>query len=370
MTKLPANFDWKNSPAHLELLGHFIKPRDITPVMNWQYLKDTIKEDTKDALERFIRDGALIPSGLEEGLDRVFTAAQLRKMLKECALKQTGSKAELVERLVDADRLAMEELIGRLKLMKCSPDAIALIERYEEQVQQEMDLAKQHSFVALLNNNPKDAYKIFASHQRKYAVQSFFSNHAYVIPELESILASHPRVLDTVTSSDLRSLQAAACMTKLWYGESAVDWLPDAFPTPLKSVQVAVNYLMRHAEIRHSISQVDEYAKRLKIVFDSSDIDSCHLCLALDSKEFDKDEFPDLPFENCTSETGCMCHVVPIYDFDSSSIEVSFNDYNEDDDFGGGSPVAKLKQLKEMLDNELITQAEYDKKKAEILSRL
>jgi hypothetical protein len=33
-------------------------------------------------------------------------------------------------------------------------------------------------------------------------------------------------------------------------------------------------------------------------------------------------------------------------------------------------PVAKLRQLKEMLDSDLITEAEYQKKKEEILSRM
>jgi hypothetical protein len=37
---------------------------------------------------------------------------------------------------------------------------------------------------------------------------------------------------------------------------------------------------------------------------------------------------------------------------------------------GGADPVAVLKQLKQMLDAELISQAEYDQKKADILGRM
>jgi len=83
MAKLPADFDWRKSPAHMDLLSKFIKPRDVAQVMGWQYLKHAIKEDPRETIERFIRDGTLIPSGLEATLNRVFTVAQLKEMLKE-----------------------------------------------------------------------------------------------------------------------------------------------------------------------------------------------------------------------------------------------------------------------------------------------
>jgi len=97
MPKLPTSFDWRKSPAHIDLLGKFVKPRDIAQVMNWQYLKDTIKENTKEAIGRFIQDGALVICELDEILDCAFTASELKKMAREQGLKQTGTKVELVE---------------------------------------------------------------------------------------------------------------------------------------------------------------------------------------------------------------------------------------------------------------------------------
>lgn len=371
MPKRPADFDWRTSPAHLDLLSRFVRPRDIAPVMDWMYLKDTIKEDTRDAFDRFIRDGALIPCDLDESLNQACTAAQLKKMLKERGLKQTGSKAELVERLIDEDRLGMEKVVDRLMLMKCSPDAITLLERYEELVQQEEDLARQRSHVALLDYDPKKAFKIYASHMRKYHPESSGPDwSASIMPKLQAILASNPKVLGIVAPSTLRSLQAAACMTELWQ-DDALDWLPDEFTTRLSSTEVAVNYLKRHAEFQQSIMAQGEHVKRWRIVFDPSDVDSCDLCLALDGREFDKDTLPDLPFEGCTSETGCMCRLESVFDWETDSDEEDYGEVTESDlDIVLVTPIAILKQLKEMLDNELITQADYDKKKAEILSRM
>lgn len=372
MAKLPADFDWRKSPAHIDLLSKFVKARDIAQVMDWQYLKDTIRENTKDAIERFIRDGALVPCELEESLDRVFTAAQLKKMLKEHGLKQSGAKEELIERLVEADRSGMQKLVSRLQIMKCSGDALALIEQHENEKQRDLESAKQQSHNALLNNEPKEAYRIFVSFNRKYNSPDFPSN-PYEVGELEAILSSCPKVLGAMTPSDLRSLQAATCMAKLWYGEPATNWLPDGFTTGLKNSQIAVNYLARHAEFKHSVMTSSEYCKRFKIVFEPNDIDSCDLCLALNGKEFDKNHLPELPFQNCTSDTGCMCRIESVFDdADDGLITITFDTEDDEGDeiVENGNAVARLKQLKELLDNGLISQAEFDTKKAEILSRI
>jgi hypothetical protein len=102
MAKLPANFDWRKSPAHIDLLGYFIKARDIETVLHWDYLKNAIKQNPKDVIERFLREGVLITCELDEILDCVFKVPDLQKMAKEEGLKTTGTKAELVERLVTA----------------------------------------------------------------------------------------------------------------------------------------------------------------------------------------------------------------------------------------------------------------------------
>ena len=368
MAKLSANFNWKSSPGHLDLLSKFVKPRDVAQVLDWQYLKETIHENAKDAIDRLIEDGALNPCGIEESAERVLTAAQLKRMLKDLGLKQTGAKEELVARLVTADRAGVERVISRTQVVKCSAIGLALVERYNKDKQSDLDHAKQQSFAALLRSAPKEAYKIHVAYARKYASLDFASNSPDV-DWLECILSSQPAVLGDVTPNDLKNLQAAACMTQLWHGELATNWLPEGTNTRLKSNQVAVNYLIRHADFSRQIKSAGDYDQRLKIVFESNDIDSCDLCLALSGQEFDKDKFPELPFVDCTSETGCMCRVESVYEHrDSDVFEIIIGDEDFEDD--GGDPVSKLRQLKEMLDEDLITQDEYTAKKAEILSRM
>ena len=157
MIKPTPNIDWRKSPTHIDLLGKFIKPRDVAQVLNWQYLKDTINEKPQEALDRFIRDSVLIPCTLEESLECTFKVPQLQKMLKERDLPQKGNKSDLAERLVVADRRGMEELAKRLLVMKCSEIGLRFVEEYEHSKEQALDIAKQQSYEFLLDNKLKEA---------------------------------------------------------------------------------------------------------------------------------------------------------------------------------------------------------------------
>lgn len=373
MTKLPANFDWRRSPAHMDLLRKFIKPRDVAQIMSWQYLKQTIKESPGEAIERFIQDGAIIPSGLEASLNRVFTAAQLKEMLKERGLKRSGSKKELVQRLVSDDLSGMEKITGKLRIMQCSEQAVELVAHYEESKQQALDSSKQQSYEALLSGNAKEAYRIYVAYHRQYTDPAS-SSTPYEVERLQLILSSCPGALKELSVSNLKNLRASVCVAALWRDESAIVWLPDDFSTHLKSSQVAINYLARSAELRGMLARYKDFAKKVRVVFDPNDIDTCELCMALNGKVFDIEDFPELPLEDCTSETGCQCNIEYIYDDDEDSepFEVVFMEEEDelDEYFEREDPVAKLRQLKEMLESDLITEAEYQKKKEEILSRM
>ena len=378
MAKLPANFDWRKSPAHIDLLGKFIKPRDIAQVLNWQYLKDSIKESPKDAIGRFIQEDILIPCEVDEVLDCVFTASDLKKMAKEEGLKTTGTKAELVERLVTANRPQMEKATSKFKIMKCSPHAREFVENFEQSKQQALESAKQKSFEALLKGDAREAYKVFLAYQREYIMPELEAR-IFEIEKLNFVLTSAPKVLGTIGPSNLASLRAATCMPVLWYNEPAENWLPESFVSPLKSNKVSINYLKCNAEIREDLARYGNYAKKVKLTFDENDIESCALCLKLNEKVFDLKDFPELPFEGCASETGCKCRVDSVFDEDEDSerslfkIVISSDDEaakSDGEDDAEDDAFAKLSQLKKMLDNGLITDEEYQTKKSEILSRM
>lgn len=313
MAKLPANFDWRKSPAHIDVLGKFMKPRDVAQVLNWQYLKDSIKESPKDAIGRFIGEGILIHCGLDEILDCAFTASDLKRMVKEEGLKTSGTKAELVERLVTANRPKMENVTSKLKIMKCSPQAREFVENFEQSKQEALESAKQKSFEALLKGDAREAYKVFLAYQRGYVMPELEAR-TFEIEKLNFVLTSAPRVLGNIDPSSLASLRAATCMPALWYNEPAENWLPENFVLSSRGNKVAISYLKCNAEIREDLARYGNYAKKAKLTFDENDIESCALCLKLNEKVFDLKDFPELPFEGCISETGCKCRVDSVFD--------------------------------------------------------
>lgn len=369
MAKLPSSFDWKKSFNHIWLLGQYVKPRQVKGYDDYQ-AQDTFKESLNDVMDRFIREGMLINCELSEILYCVMTIADLKNIAREEGFKLNGTKTDLIERFLVANRSKAEELSSKFKVLKCSQSAQNFLEKYEQEKNSDMKLAKEKSFEAFLESDSKKAYEIFVSYQRKY--RSDFEVNTYDLEKIDfiiTIITSSPKVLGNISQADLISLRAATGMEEMWH-ESAEIWLPETFISPLKNNQIAVNYLKVNAKIRRQIADESDgrINKKFRLVFDKYDVDSCSLCLRFKDKIFEAKNFPELPLENCTSQTGCQCEIEEIYN-EQDKIE-SGNIPNVLTEVGELELFTNLSQLKKMFDNDLITEEEYQQKKTEILSRL
>ena len=60
--------DWRRSPPHIDLLSKFEKPRDVSQVLRWQYLRESIKGSIGDAISQFVSEGFLVHCDLPEVL--------------------------------------------------------------------------------------------------------------------------------------------------------------------------------------------------------------------------------------------------------------------------------------------------------------
>jgi len=370
MPKLPANFNWKESVFHIQLLEEFSKPSNISRVLKRDFMQEILGEKIEDAIERFVRDGALVPANLEESLDTILLATHVKKMLQERGLRISGSKAVLIDRLIDGDRNSAEKIAKQHRILKCSETALALLEKRKGEKAEEFENARNQSFELLKGGNAKEAYKVYAKYQKKYLYG--FEARSFDVEEIQSVLLSCPLVLGNLTTENQKWLQAAAGMKMLWRDYKAEYWLPENFVTAVGDNRRAISYLIRNAYFQRIVAGRDRYyTKKAKITFREGDIESCQLCLSLNGKIFDLEEFPELPMVGCTSETGCMCDL-DLYSSDDNDdfledeedeIQIADNEIDTD-------PVNSLKVLKQLLDEDLITQTEYDEKKKEILSRL
>jgi len=289
--------------------------------------------------------------------------------LQERSLKVSGSKSELIKRLVDADRTGMESITVKSKIMKCSVAAVEIVALFDERKEQACEKAMQNSFDALMDSDPKQAYKAYVTYQRTFLTQEYSSN-SYEVERLKWILEGRPEALSAVSTRDLVVLRAAAAMRTLWRQEAPESWLPADFQTGPIDNRVAINYLLANARIKEDLARYKDYAKQVKIVFHAGDIDSCELCQSLDGKVIDIAAMPELPMMGCTSITGCQCHIESIFDHGVYLAEEDADTLSDDILEEESNPLESLRQLRQMLDEDLITQDEYSKKKAEILLRL
>lgn len=365
------DFDWRKSPAHLDLLDKFTKGRDVAQVMDWQYVKEQIREPTKSAIDRFVKEGVLVPSTLEEKLARLLTVDELKDLLRDRGLKVSGRKAALIRRFVQADRPAAEDLTHGHQIMKCSDEALALLEAFEQEREQAKREAKSKSSELLLAGNPQEAYREFLQYARQYASPDARSS-TYQVEALDDVLSVSPDALSDLSESNLRHLQAAAAMSILWHDENAISWLPEDFTTAVRGTEVAVNYLKRAAEFRDQISRMGDYASGVRLVFSPYDVDSCELCKKLDGQEFTKDEIPNLPLKGCTSHTGCQCKLEYIWDREETDLEspVTVVTPEDEGEIVADDPVFRLATLKVLFDTGLITQEKYNAAKKQVLDAL
>lgn len=370
MPKLPSNFDWKESASHIQLLEAFSKPRDVNRVLDWQFIQQNMGEKTESAIDRFIREEALVPASLEESLEAVLQVVHLKKMLLELDLRQSGSKIELIRRLIEADHKGAEDVAKQHRVMKCSASALALLEERKNEKVRELEVAQKQSFELLKSGNAKESYKVYSNYQKRFSYG--FHANSYEVEELQFVISSCPSVVGTLTSEDKKCLQAAAGMKILWREDKAEYWLPENFNTVVNDNRRAINYLIRNAYFRRTASEKDRYTKNAKVTFREGDIESCDLCMSLNGKILDLDEIPELPMVGCASETGCMCDLDLYFgnDDDDEFLDDEDDEIQVENTEIETNPVKNLKVLKQLLDEGLITQAEYDEKKKEILSRL
>lgn len=104
-----SSFDWRQSPAHLYFLATFFKEhgRDHTSIADadWKWL---LGEERKEAIDRFIQDGAIRALSLKELLNSHYKVAELKEMCRERNIHISGNKRELIDSLCQHDPNGME----------------------------------------------------------------------------------------------------------------------------------------------------------------------------------------------------------------------------------------------------------------------
>jgi hypothetical protein len=309
--------DWRTSPAHLLLLSKFRRGDSPTRYHDVEHWEAALGEKAANVIVRFVRDGMLEPGELRERVDYQFKLPDLKSMLKERGLRVSGRKEELIRRLIDNDAQAMNKATEGIDLYRCTAAGVQLAGNYLEGERIRREVAERQVLSLLAGREFSKAVCVVA----QYEAAQVFSRGLGIdwknydgrsdVESLRAIFDVTPAILRRIEDSRLSQLRPPAGMMLLWGTGTARQWLPDGFETGIRlDGNTACRMLVFHAHYLRSMKEYREADVRMAKVLGCNDGAICSECRSINGKKYPLDNVPELPYANCTCESGCRCTIV------------------------------------------------------------
>jgi SAP domain len=315
MLRFLFGFKWQKSQAHLLLLSKFLRPHTIEDYENLSVMpwKKVLGETPSKAINRFLREGMLKHTDTARSLEWKYKVPDLKKMLKEHNLPVSGKKVDLILRLIETDPNGMKAYVSGLKVLICSEQGRQIADDYLAIEKKKALNAEQQVLDALQNRKFKEASLACSSFEGEQVFPSGIGiasrDTTRDIAVLKIIFDSNPRILRNLNKTWLEHLRLAAGMMYLRGLRVAKGFIPWNLETGLLlDGTTAARMIVFHAINRVHLAQYREWGARL-VDISIAGPSSCDACKKIAKKKFRIDEVVELPYEGCTSETGCRCMV-------------------------------------------------------------
>jgi|GEM_PF-2172751 len=301
----------------LELLARFIGGADPWVFVGREHWSDVLGEKVETVIEQLRRGGALELAPLALRLAHRYSANDLRFLLGERGIETSGSRDNLIRRLLARDPDGARLLAEDINVLVLSVEAKKHVLRYVRAEKARREEAERSSHAALLQEDPMRAALTVAEFQR----DSVFSRGVGVafhdddqsenVAILQNLFEETPALLKTSRAADLRQLRPAAGMAFLWGREDAAPWIPgDIEITGALGAAVICDMLIAHARFlaeREHLRHATADSFEIQTLDDGG---SCPACHALRGTQYTLDSLPELPHARCTSPRGCRCRVI------------------------------------------------------------
>jgi hypothetical protein len=320
MSRFSQSFNWKESKAHVLLLSKFIRAQEASYFEEHGYWEKVLNESPQIAIKRFINGGMLASVDLSTVVSHKYKVSELKALLKQRRLVASGTKDELVQRLVQADKRGMMELTAGMDLLICTQAGREISEQYiaaekEKRVKVEQQvveyLAKQMFKEASLAVANYETEQVFP---RGMGVDWKHHDPQGDIRELTAIYKNKPRILSKLDDAKLPYLRIAAAMMSLWGENTAAKWIPPNFETGLSmDNDTAARMLLFNA---YNLGALEGYKDSgvVHYVEIKAALNSCESCKKLHAQRYKLNEAPELPNPSCTYDLGCRCVYLPCVD--------------------------------------------------------
>jgi len=324
MLKFLLGFKWQKSQAHLLLLSKFLNSHTTKDyektVIPWRQL---LGEHPKKAINRFFKEGMLNLADLENSLAWRYRVPDLKKMLKERNLPISGNKSKLISRLIESDPNGMKEYISGLKILICSEKGGQVANDYLTMEKEKRLNFEQQVLDALQNRNFKEASLLRSSFMAKQLFpgtigidwqdpKSVSAITTYDISALEIIFTSNPKILKNINKEWMEYLRLKAAMGYLGAGLSSSVLPPNLETESVMNIATAARMIIFHARNQVHLAQFREFGCKSVEISTANDGVTCEACQKIGERKYRIDKVPELPYEKCTSDTGCRCTFLPV----------------------------------------------------------
>lgn len=305
-------FNWKNSEAHILLLSKFLNGQEIDYFTRWGNWEQALNEAPQKAIQRFVGEGMLETADLETVVSYKYKVSDLKSLLKQRGLAVSGTKDELVKRILQADEAGMARITSGMRLLTCTQTGRETAQQYLDSEKEKHLQVEQKVIGYLVKRMFKEASLAVAEYEagqvfaRGMGVDWRRYNPNRDIQILQNIFENRPQILNRLDDSKLDSLRLGAAMMFLWGTSRATKWIPADFETGLPmDTEVAARMFLFNAQNIVTLKQFMEMGIEYVEVLGTPD--SCESCKGIGGKIYRLGEAPTLPNPKCTHEMGCRC---------------------------------------------------------------
>ena len=271
------------------------------------------------------------------------TVADLKMMLSSRDLKVSGKKADLIQRLLEADPKGLEVRYAHRMNLRCTPAASQAVAGWKVECTKAFEMAAGNVIAALRNRHFKEAIRTADTYRKnkfetplppgaaamtiKSAPRSIeerakeLAMYFYHAPENSGGTSaramgrsiSQPRSLAVARAGSTRKVFAWICQHWSHRLDRFDQWRGDELQwddgNDSHDCNANAKFLC-HAPTR-SCTIRELGIKKATI----NGIGGCEACSALYNKTYSIDTLPELPYEDCTCALGCRCWVRTVLPF-------------------------------------------------------
>ena len=312
--------DWRKSQAHLLLLSKFRSPRRIDDFAKKEEWEEVLKEKPEKAIKRFVKEGYVNKGDLVFKISYKYKVNDLKKILEERGLKKSGRKDELINRLIESDPSGMSKLSKGIDIYICTDIGEKIVEDYLETENKKREVVEKQTIFELSKHNFRKSSKLIANYE---AGQVFprgigmdWKNYDTKDDELFLIIlfSRKPKILSDISDKELEPMRIGAGMFRLKWNRGQVNnWLSslNLSKMAIEPEQIS-NLLYLHAHFLKELRECRELDIKHVEINSSNDPLVCSACKRIIGKKIRLDKVPELPYEKCTSESGCRCGISAI----------------------------------------------------------